>query len=105
MAGDSNSFDLVIVGAGILGLSVAMQMRERFPRLRIAVLEKEPAPARHQTSHNSGVIHSGVYYRPGSMKARMCVNGATAMVAFCREHGLPHEICGKVVVATSSEEV
>ncbi len=96
-------FDLVIIGGGIVGLATAMESVRRFPGLRVAVLEKESRLAAHQTGHNSGVIHSGIYYRPGSLKARLCVEGAAAMVAFCREHGVPHEVCGKVVVATGEE--
>jgi (S)-2-hydroxyglutarate dehydrogenase len=101
---DSN-FDLVIIGGGIVGLATALQALRRDPRRRIAVLEKEPGIARHQTGHNSGVIHSGIYYKPGSLKAKNCVAGAAAMVEFCREHGIPHEVCGKVVVATDESEL
>jgi L-2-hydroxyglutarate oxidase len=97
--------DLIIIGAGIVGLAVALEVTRRFPRLRILVLEKEPRVAMHQSSHNSGVIHSGVYYKPGSLKARLCVAGAAAMVEFCREHSIPHQVCGKVIVATSAEEI
>src|SRR5581483_11017446 len=100
----AESFDVVIVGGGIVGLSTAMAMLDRAPGLKLAVLEKERAVAAHQTGHNSGVIHSGVYYKPGSLKAHLCVRGAAAMKAFCREQGLPHEICGKVIVATSDAE-
>jgi (S)-2-hydroxyglutarate dehydrogenase len=96
--------DVVIVGGGIVGLAVALEITKRFPRLRLVLLEKEDGVGQHQSGHNSGVIHSGVYYQPGSLKARMCVEGAQAMVRFCREHGLPHEICGKVIVATQPEE-
>jgi len=99
-----SSFDLVIVGAGIVGLATALQTSRRMPQTRVAVLEKEPGIARHQTGHNSGVIHSGLYYKPGSLKAKNCVAGATAMVEFCRKYGIPHEICGKVVVATDESE-
>jgi L-2-hydroxyglutarate oxidase LhgO len=98
-------YDLVIIGGGIIGLSTAMEAKRRFPRRSVLVVEKESRVATHQTGHNSGVIHSGLYYKPGSLKARTCVEGAAAMVAFCREHGLPHEICGKVVVATRKEEL
>ena len=98
-------FDLIVVGAGIVGLATALEASRRFPRLRIAVLDKEPRVAVHQTGHNSGVIHSGLYYRPGSLKAKLCVEGARAMVEFCREHGIAHEICGKVVVAANEKEL
>jgi (S)-2-hydroxyglutarate dehydrogenase len=82
-----------------------MRINQMFPGLQVLVLEKEAEVAAHQTGHNSGVIHSGVYYRPGSLKAQLCVAGAAAMVAFCREHSLPHEICGKVIVATSNDQM
>jgi (S)-2-hydroxyglutarate dehydrogenase len=99
-----NQFDIVVIGAGIVGLSTAMHLTRSFPGLRLAVLEKEAGVARHQSGHNSGVIHSGIYYKPGSLKARLCVEGAAAMVAFCRQHNLPHEVCGKVIVATNERE-
>ena len=98
-------FEIVIIGGGIVGTSVACQIVRRFPALSVALLEKEDRVARHQSGHNSGVIHSGLYYRPGSLKARLCVEGARAMVEFCREHGIVHQVCGKVVVATSAEQV
>ncbi|MBI3896552.1 MAG: L-2-hydroxyglutarate oxidase [Acidobacteria bacterium] len=98
-------FDLVIIGGGIIGLAVALETGRRFPRWRLVVLEKEGRIAAHQTGHNSGVIHSGLYYKPGSLKAKTCVEGAAAMVAFCQEHSIPHQICGKVVVATGAEEI
>lgn len=99
------NYDLVIIGGGIVGLSVAMAMTRSFPRLRLLLVEKENGLARHQTGHNSGVIHSGIYYKPGSVKARTCVEGAAAMVAFCREHGIPYRICGKVIVAATADEL
>ena len=99
------SYDIAVIGGGIVGLSVGMEMTRRFPHLRLLLLEKERALAQHQTGHNSGVIHSGVYYKPGSLKARMCVEGAAALIAFCEEHGIPYEICGKVIVATREEEI
>jgi L-2-hydroxyglutarate oxidase len=99
------TYDIAVVGGGIVGLSFAMQALEQFPRLRILVLEKEPGIARHQTGRNSGVIHSGVYYKAGSLKARLCVAGAREMVQFCSRHGIPHEVCGKLIVAANSDEV
>ncbi|MGH2616157.1 MAG: FAD-dependent oxidoreductase, partial [Thermomicrobiales bacterium] len=98
-------FDLAVIGGGIVGLSTAMQMTERFPGLSVAVLEKEPALARHQTGRNSGVIHAGVYYQPGSLKARFCREGVEATVGFCREHGIAFEQCGKLLVATEPDEL
>lgn len=98
-------FDLIVIGAGIVGLATALEASRRFPRLCIAVLDKEDRVGAHQTGHNSGVIHSGLYYRPGSLKAKLCVEGARRMVEFCREHGIAHEICGKLVVATSENEL
>src|SRR5437764_13404878 len=97
-------YDLVIIGGGIVGLSVAMAFTRRFPRLRLVLLEKESGLARHQTGHNSGVIHSGIYYKPGSIKARTCVAGAAAMIAFCQSHDIPHQVCGQVIVANTDEE-
>jgi L-2-hydroxyglutarate oxidase len=96
--------DVLIVGGGIVGLAVALEITKRFPRLRLLLLEKEDRVGQHQSGHNSGVIHSGVYYKPGSLKAKLCAEGARAMVEFCREHGLAHQVCGKVIVATREEE-
>jgi len=98
-------YNVIIIGGGVVGLGVALEISRRFPHLRLLVLEKEDGVARHQSGHNSGVIHSGVYYKPGSLKARLCVAGAAAMVDFCREHAIPHEVCGKVIVATQADEV
>ncbi len=97
--------DVVIIGAGVVGLGVALEITRRFPHLRLLVLEKEDRVARHQSGHNSGVIHSGVYYKPGSLKAHLCVTGAAAMVEFCREHSIAHIVCGKVIVATHAAEL
>ena len=98
-------YNVIIIGGGVVGLGVALEITRRFPHVRLLVLEKEDRVARHQSGHNSGVIHSGLYYKPGSLKARLCVSGAAAMVEFCREHGLPYEVCGKVVVATHADEL
>ena len=101
----SDVFDVVIAGGGIVGLSTALHVLKSKPAQRVCVLEKENAVGAHQTSHNSGVIHSGLYYKPGSSKAKTCVEGAQRMVAFCKDHGIAHEICGKIVVATSESEL
>jgi L-2-hydroxyglutarate oxidase LhgO len=98
-------YNVVVIGGGVVGLGVALEITRRFPRLRLLLLEKEDRVARHQSGHNSGVIHSGVYYKPGSLKARLCVTGAAAMVEFCREHGIAHDVCGKVIVATHADEL
>ena len=97
--------DLVIIGGGIVGLATAREYLRRLAGSSVVVLEKEARVGAHQSSHNSGVIHSGLYYKPGSLKARMCVEGAALMAAFCREHALPLKVCGKVVVARSAQEV
>jgi len=97
-------YTVIIVGGGIVGLAVALEITKRFPHLRLLLLEKEDRVGRHQSGHNSGVIHSGVYYKPGSLKAKLCATGAAAMVEFCREHGIAHQVCGKVIVATHAEE-
>jgi len=105
MARVSERSDVAVIGGGIVGLATARALLERAPRARVVVLEKEPELARHQTGHNSGVIHSGIYYRPGSAKARLCVEGARLMVDFCAAHGVRVERCGKVIVATRPEEL
>jgi len=97
--------DIVIVGGGIVGLATALALSEAHPAQRLAILDKEPRLAGHQTGHNSGVIHSGAYYRPGSLKARLCVTGARAMKDFCTAHGIAWEECGKLIVATEPVEV
>jgi len=100
-----SSYDVIIIGGGAVGLAVALEITRRFPRQKLLLVEKEDRVARHQSGHNSGIIHSGVYYKPGSLKARLCVAGAAAMVDFCREHGIPHNVCGKVIVATGEDEL
>ena len=96
---------VVVVGGGIVGLAAAYRIQQRMPDARVTVLEKEPHTGRHQSSHNSGVLHCGLYYKPGSKRARLAVRGIRQMVEFCREHRIAHDVCGKVVVATSAEEV
>jgi (S)-2-hydroxyglutarate dehydrogenase len=98
-------YDFAIIGGGIVGLSSAMALGKRYPSARILVLEKESQWAFHQTGNNSGVIHSGIYYKPGSFKARFCRAGSRSMVEFCEEHGIAHEVCGKVIVATEANQL
>lgn len=98
-------YDFAIVGGGIVGLSTGMAIYERFPNAKVVVIEKESVVAEHQTGHNSGVIHSGIYYKPGSFKARFARQGSKSMTAFCQTHGIDHDICGKVIVATKQEEI
>ncbi|WP_066073562.1 L-2-hydroxyglutarate oxidase [Neobacillus soli] len=98
-------YDFAIVGGGIVGLSTGMAIYKRFPNAKVVVIEKESVVAEHQTGHNSGVIHSGIYYKPGSFKARFARQGSKSMTAFCQAHGIDHDICGKVIVATTQEEL
>jgi L-2-hydroxyglutarate oxidase len=97
--------DVAVIGGGIVGTATAMALLERFPGLEVCVLEKEDRLAAHQTGHNSGVIHSGLYYKPGSLKALTCTSGREALYKFCAEHTIPHERCGKIVVATGEAEM
>lgn len=100
-----SSFRVVIIGAGIVGLAAGLELMRRRPDIALTILEKESGIARHQTGHNSGVIHSGIYYKPGSLKARLAVSGARAMIHFCEEHAIPFNVCGKVIVATEPSEI
>jgi L-2-hydroxyglutarate oxidase len=102
---DEVPYRIVVVGAGIIGLATAYRLRQRFPGASITVLEKEDGIARHQSSHNSGVLHCGLYYKPGSRRARLAVRGIRQMKEFCQEHAIPHEVCGKLVVATDPAEL
>jgi (S)-2-hydroxyglutarate dehydrogenase len=97
--------DIVIVGGGIVGLATAYHLTEKYPDKKILVLEKEDEVAHHQTGNNSGVIHSGLYYKPGSLKAKNCIDGYHMMIQFCDEHHIPYDLCGKVVVATDKSEL
>ena len=96
---------ILIIGGGIVGLATARQLLNKHPDSRVTVLEKESSPGQHQTGHNSGVLHCGLYYAPGSLKAKLAVEGIREMTEFCAEHNVPHEICGKLVVATNNAEV
>lgn len=102
---ENNQFDIIIIGGGIVGLASAYKINIKYPDKKILVLEKEEVVAAHQTGHNSGVIHSGLYYKPGSYKAKNCVDGRRELVAFAKEHKIPHDICGKIVVATEESEL
>jgi L-2-hydroxyglutarate oxidase LhgO len=96
---------ICVIGGGLVGLATTLQLQRRSPGSELTLLEKEPGFGRHQSTHNSGVLHAGLYYRPGSVKARMAVEGIQLMTAYCREHGVAHEICGKLVVAVDAAEV
>ncbi|MEL6910256.1 MAG: L-2-hydroxyglutarate oxidase [Cyanobacteria bacterium J06598_4] len=98
-------YNYTIIGGGIVGLSTAMALSQKFPGAKIALLEKEADWASHQTGHNSGIIHSGIYYKPGSYKAKLCYQGNRSMVDFCQQHGIPYRLCGKVIVATEPHEL
>ncbi len=104
-SGATWSGDTVVIGAGIVGLAAAREILQRHPGLRLVVLDKEPDIAGHQTGHNSGVIHSGIYYAPGSLKATACVAGAAKLMEYCDEHEISYKLCGKVIVATEESEI
>ena len=97
--------DVIIVGGGLIGLATAYQLTRRFPSKQVTVLEKESSVGVHQSGRNSGVLHSGIYYKPGSLKARNCRDGKEAMEAFCQQHGVDYEVCGKVIVAAEKWEL
>ena len=103
--GGLNMYDFAIVGGGIVGLSTGMALYKRYPNAKIVILDKENQVAKHQTGHNSGVIHSGIYYKPGSFKARFARKGSQSMTEFCRKYDIEHDICGKVIVATKDAEL
>src|SRR5881394_2706517 len=96
---------ILIIGGGIVGLATAYRLLQRFPAAKVTLLEKEAAVGAHQSTHNSGVLHAGLYYQPGSAKARLAVKGIHQMVAFCRAENISHEICGKLVVASTQTDV
>lgn len=98
-------YDIAVIGAGVVGAAVAYRLRESLPDVRLLVLEKESAPAFHQSGRNSGVIHSGIYYKPGSLKARLCAQGREQLYEFAQREGIPHERCGKIILATDASEL
>jgi L-2-hydroxyglutarate oxidase LhgO len=101
----SYNYDVTVIGAGIVGMATAMQIAKKYPRYRVGVVDKEEAIAQHQTGHNSGVIHSGIYYAPGSLKAKNCVTGVQKLLQFCDENEIKYDLIGKVIVATSEAEL
>lgn len=98
-------YDIIVIGGGIVGLATALNLQQKNPQLKLLILEKEAKLAAHQTGHNSGVIHSGIYYKPGSLKARNCIAGYQKLLDFCDKEEVPYELCGKIIVATSTEEL
>jgi L-2-hydroxyglutarate oxidase len=101
----NTQYDVIITGGGIVGLATAYQLKVEKPQLKILLLEKETTLAKHQTGNNSGVIHSGIYYKPGSLKAKNCIEGYNQLLAFCEKEEIPYDLCGKVIVATSEAEL
>ncbi|ERJ57715.1 L-2-hydroxyglutarate oxidase [Sphingobacterium paucimobilis] len=101
----TEKYDIIIIGAGLVGLATAYQAKLKSPALKIAILEKEAVVAVHQSGNNSGVIHSGIYYKPGSLKAKNCIEGYTSIVSFAQKHSIAYDLCGKIIVATSKEEL
>lgn len=99
------TYDIIIIGGGIVGLATALKIKESRPGLKMALIEKEHKLSAHQTGHNSGVIHSGIYYKPGSMKATNCIRGYNLLLEFCNQHEIPYELCGKIIVATAHQEI
>lgn len=102
---NTQDYDIVVVGAGLVGLATAYNLKLKFPSKRLLILEKEDGVSKHQSGHNSGVIHSGIYYKPGSLKAKNCIEGYKSLISFCDEHGISYDLCGKIIVATDKSEI
>ena len=100
-----DNYDIIIAGAGIVGLATGLNIIHKKPKVKLLILEKEDGPAKHQSGHNSGVIHSGIYYKPGSLKAVNCIKGYTQLIEFCDMYEIPYKICGKVIVAVNEKEI
>ena len=98
-------YDAIIIGAGLVGLSTAYHYQLKNPQAKVLVLEKEHMVAQHQSGHNSGVIHSGIYYKPGSLKAKNCIEGYASIIEFAEKYGIQYDLCGKIIVATNKEEL
>ena len=98
-------YDVIVIGGGIVGLATVLRLKEQKPSIKILLLEKENAVAKHQTGHNSGVIHSGLYYKPGSLKATNCIRGYDMLLEFCTKEDVPYDLCGKIVVATNTDQI
>lgn len=100
-----NSYDVLVVGGGIVGFATARALLQRTKRLRVALVEKENGPSVHQSGHNSGVIHAGIYYKPGTMRAKLCIEGLYKTYEYCAQNNIPHKKCGKLIVATDKSQI
>ena len=98
-------YDVIIIGGGIVGLATALRTLEQKPHLKLMIIEKESSVGQHQTTHNSGVIHSGIYYKPGSLKAKNCISGYHQLINFCSKHNIKYDLCGKIIVATEENQL
>lgn len=103
--GRKNSYDILVVGGGIVGFATARALLQRTKRLRVALVEKENGPSVHQSGHNSGVIHAGIYYKPGTMRAKLCIEGLYKTYEYCAQKNIPHKKCGKLIVATDESQI
>ncbi|RZK15530.1 MAG: FAD-dependent oxidoreductase, partial [Flavobacterium sp.] len=99
----TQKYDVIVIGAGLVGLSTAYQLKLSQPNLKVLIIDKEDGVSKHQSGHNSGVIHSGIYYKPGSLKAQNCIAGYKSIIHFAEQHEIPYDICGKIIVATEKK--